>query len=332
MAHNLETLANGDTAFFSARVPAWHTLGTVTADCLTAEDALRVAYLGDWNLRKTPLQTVVDSELGAFTVDIEGKFAVVRDNPVTKLPDALGVVGDQYAIISNEDSFAFLNNLVDEGGAHFETAGSLGDGKRVFVTMKMPTHMSVGANGDLTELYLLVTTTHDGTGAFEAAVVPLRVVCQNTLNAGMARAVSHWKIRHTSSAMDRIGEARRALDLTFKYTEQFTALAQELAAAPMRDVDFGKFTSRLIPLAKDATDRQKAANGQTRDNLMWLFREAPTQEPIRGTKWGAFNAVAEYADWGTAVRGDSAVSRATRNMTYQYVTDLKTDALALLSA
>ena len=37
MAHQLEQFTDGTTAFFTAREVAWHKLGTVTADALTAE-------------------------------------------------------------------------------------------------------------------------------------------------------------------------------------------------------------------------------------------------------------------------------------------------------
>ena len=36
------------------------------------------------------------------------------------------------------------HTLVDESGAHFDTAGSLRGGREVFVTMRMPNHMTVG--------------------------------------------------------------------------------------------------------------------------------------------------------------------------------------------
>ena len=40
MAHELEILAGGQTAFASARLSAWHQLGTITEDTMTADEIM----------------------------------------------------------------------------------------------------------------------------------------------------------------------------------------------------------------------------------------------------------------------------------------------------
>nr|WP_256092785.1 hypothetical protein [Micromonospora aurantiaca] len=51
MPHELETYTDGTTAFASARLSAWHQLGTVTQDTMKAEEIMAAARLGDWGVR-----------------------------------------------------------------------------------------------------------------------------------------------------------------------------------------------------------------------------------------------------------------------------------------
>ena len=55
MAHEIETFDDGTAAFVTARHDAWHRLGIVTRDCLTAEQVMTTARLGGWNVHTVPL-------------------------------------------------------------------------------------------------------------------------------------------------------------------------------------------------------------------------------------------------------------------------------------
>src|SRR5215813_10969465 len=125
MAHELEQLANGQTAFVTVRVPAWHQLGTVTSDCMTAEDVMAKAFLGGWKVRKIELQGVETTADGVRIIECPDKRMTVRTNIFTNQTEYLGIVGSEYATVQNEETAEMLNHLVQESGAHFETAGSL---------------------------------------------------------------------------------------------------------------------------------------------------------------------------------------------------------------
>lgn len=162
MAHAIETFADGTAAFFTNREPAWHKLGVVTPNALTAAEALTTAQL-DWTVTKEPINATVLTDDGVTSVPVNGKWATVRQHPKTGV-SALGVVGDVYEVVQNTTAFEIANDLFDEGGAHFETAGSLFDGRKVFLTMKMPSHVQIGGQ-DVVDMYLLLTNTHDGTAS-----------------------------------------------------------------------------------------------------------------------------------------------------------------------
>jgi phage/plasmid-like protein (TIGR03299 family) len=113
--------------------------------------------------------------------------------------------------VQNEEAFQFVDQLLGSQ-LHFETAGSLHGGRRVWVLATLPEHMEVG--GDPVRPYVLLMNSHDGSTAVIAATTPVRVVCQNTLNWGLQRACQKFSIRHTEQIGRRVHEARssRSID------------------------------------------------------------------------------------------------------------------------
>jgi hypothetical protein len=93
MAHEIETFDDGSAAFVSACQDAWHRLGTVTRDCLTAEQVMTTAHLGGWNVHTVPLSATEMTPDGVTTLHVRDHFATVRTHPVSGQPDVLGVVG-----------------------------------------------------------------------------------------------------------------------------------------------------------------------------------------------------------------------------------------------
>ena len=309
MAHALEEFTDGTTAFFTAREVAWHKLGTVTTDSLTAEDALKTAYL-DWQVLKSeqPVGVMVENEY----ITTGDKFATYRFHPKTKKAEALGVVGNRYTPVQNAEAFSMLNNIADESGAVFETAGSINNGKKVFMTMKLPNTLQIGGI-DPVDLYLMAWNTHDGTSSFQIVVTPIRVVCQNTLTAAIGTAKSTFALRHTTNVGGKVQQAREALGLTFKYVEAFEKQAEALLSQKMTDKEFYSLVEKMIPIdEEDSRARNLADTARGTLNALWI---APTQTNIAGTKWAAYNAFTEYADWARPVKSAQDSARAIRIVT-----------------
>lgn len=332
--HALEQFEDGTTAFFSARDSAWHNLGTVTADALTAQDALETAQL-DWEVSFAPVYAQVVTDDGVTQVEVPNRRATVRNHPKKGI-SALGVVGMRYHILQNKDAFDFCNAIADESGAPFETAGSLGNGRRVFLTMKMPNDILV-AGKDRVGMYLLVTNSHDGSSPVTVAVTPVRAVCANTVALALDEAVTTYKVRHTESIGGKVQEAREALAMTYRYTDAFAEQADALMAIEMSNADFGAYIDSLwerpADKADDEANRALTMWGNRRSDLLTLWN-APTQNGIRDTAWGAYNTVVEYVDWFAPVRGkgDKTAMRSERILDGS-LNDIKTNAYrALVSA
>jgi len=327
MASKIETFADGTASFFSHRVPAWHALGTVTENALSANEALETAHL-NWEV----LQYPVMADVSGTPVIADGKRANVRTHPKTGDASVLGIVGTRYTVVQNEQAFKFCDDILDVGGATFETAGSLDKGRRVFMTMKMPEGINVGGH-DAINMYLMVVNSHDGSTPLLAAVTPVRVVCANTVAAGVAAAKSVYRVSHTASATGRLSDAREALKMSYQYTGEFELLANELYSKSMSDSEFIKFAEKLMgdaPIVKEGESTRSLAMFESkRDSLMGLWK-APTQDNIKNTQWAAYNTVVEYVDWFSPVRGGNVEVRRGERIVENTSNDFKEKALALL--
>jgi phage/plasmid-like protein (TIGR03299 family) len=317
---------DGKASFVSARVSAYHQLGTILPDVFTAETALKEAHLGGWNVRKEALQTVSG-------MLVPERFASVRTNPHTGETDLLGTVGTKYTPIQNEDNCEILNTLVDESGAHFEVAGALKGGREVFVSMKMPDHMLIGGV-DKVDTYISALNSHDGRSAFKLVIAPVRIECSNTQSAALKQATSTFTIRHTKNHSIAMAVARDALGLTFKYIDEFQQEAEKMIQQTMTEAAFAKIIAKSFGAAPKAADTTPQAEKvrTVHADLMSLFTDSPTATQIRGTRWAGYQAVTEYIDFFAPVRtkGDKQEARAIRALGETGVA-LKARAFDLLS-
>jgi phage/plasmid-like protein (TIGR03299 family) len=304
MAHELESDANGNTAFASLREPAWHGLGTVFTEEVTTQKMLSLAHLDNWNVR---LEDVATPE--GFNSDKTYSF-VTRTNPFNKDEnDILGVVGERYKVLQNEDLFAFGDNILD-GGGRWETAGSIKGGRQVFGSLALERETVLDPTGvsDKINTYLLINTSHDGSVAIQASITPVRVVCANTLNLALGAnrkgPKQSFKIRHTQTAEGKIAVAREALGLANKYMDEFDKMAQAMIEKTITERQFDEIVALAYPApAKDAKGSQKKYDGKI-DLIQSIYR-GTQNGMIAGTAWGALNGLTERLDWYRNSRGGS---------------------------
>lgn len=189
--------ANVEKMFYTRIVP-WHGLGTKVEEAPNSKEALIYAGL-DWKVTQESITTVTVTEICGFKANLRE-----TDKRV------LGIVSDRYQIVQNKEAFAFTDSLLGEG-VTYETAGSLADGKIVWILAKMPQKYII--SGDCIDPYIVFSNTHDGSGAIRIAMTPVRVVCQNTLNLALKSAKRSWSAKHTGNVMNRLDEARQTLQL-----------------------------------------------------------------------------------------------------------------------
>ena len=327
MAHNLEQ-QDGNTAFALRGAPAWHGLANVIFDQdahITTADMLKSAFLADWNVSLEPVVFPTTYRT------ISESFAVTRTNPFDAGTDVLAVVGDRYKVYQNEELFTFGDNLLD-GGAEWESAGSIKDGRQVFGSLVLPSEFTIDPSGiaDTTKSYLLVTTSHDGSSSIQACVTPVRVVCQNTLNMALNGSKQTFKIRHTQKAEGRIDEARRILGLSVAHMDNFATMAQALFESPVTNSEFDKLVATLYPAPDMASKGAFTKHTDKVDFIKALYLNSPTQEGITGTAWGALNALTERVDYFRA--GKAGMTEGMMSAASGFETGVNTEKARILSA
>lgn len=293
-------------SMFSVREVPWHGLGAVL-DCppATIAEAIERSGLG-WQVKREPI--AVDrgevATVGEWWLprceEIPGYYATVRQDT----REVLGIVGERYRIVQNQDAFQFVDQLLGSA-MHFETAGSLHGGRRIWVLARLPEHVEIG--GDPVRPYVLLMNSHDGSTAVIAATTSVRVVCQNTLNWGLSRATQRFSIRHTEQISRRVHEARRVLELSIDYYKQFKHTGDALASQRFTDRQLRQVLNQLYPSGTEdrASDRVTQACELRKDRIVELFLHGDTQGNAPGSKWAAVNAIVEFGDWLRPIRAGS---------------------------
>ena len=278
--------ANVETMFYTREKP-WHGLGTMVAEAPNSKDALRLAGL-NWKVLQEPVYTE-NKEL------IQGYKANVRDTD----RKVLGVVTDRYKVIQNEEAFAFTDTLLGEG-VRYETAGSLQEGRRVWMLARLPREFIIG--GERISPYMVFSNTHDGSGAVKTALTPIRVVCNNTLNLALRTAKRSWSMIHTGDISGKIEEAKNTLLLADEY---MTALGQEfenLRKIKLSEKQVLDYIKILLPMEENYSLLQKRGVEKLRADMKMRYFDAPDLKDVGNNGYRFVNAVSDFATHSTPRR------------------------------
>jgi phage/plasmid-like protein (TIGR03299 family) len=287
--HNLNF--NKDTqrySFVSAIEVPWHHAGTVLDHVFTAREAIEFGGL-DFTVEKQKLIT----ERG---LDVPDYFATVREDN----SDVLGLVGKDYTIVQNRDVFSFFDCIVGAGNAYYETAGCLGKGGVLFITAKLPKQIVIGKDGEI-DNYLVLCSSHDGSLAITAFFTPVRVVCQNTLNAAFSNNTNRVYIKHTQNVKERFVEAALIMGMHSQYLDKLEVAFRLLYDKKVSDQDMKSIITRAF-LSKEEiktlalTGNIELSTRKTNmvDGVVQYYHQATEIDSIRGTGFGVYNSVTGY--------------------------------------
>lgn len=230
----------------------------------------------------------------------------------------LGVVGANYGVVQNAKAFEFIDIITsgELGGERpvIETAGILDGGARMYVTAKMPNDMYLGGNDRISD-YILFTNTHDGSGAVTVLFTPIRVVCQNTLNAALRTAKNKLIFKHTSRVGERLDWERKenveravaVLKMHETFKEEFIKNLYVLADKKLEsDLDALKFASeiyttpaqmKLLKQANFMLDNVEEISTRSKNQITALRNTIESgigQDMYRGTKLWLFNGLTSF--------------------------------------
>ncbi len=278
--------ANVESMFYVRETP-WHGLGAKVMEAPDSEGALIAAGL-NWNVVQEPIFTGENEP-------IRGYKANIRDSDRR----VLGVVTDRYKVIQNHEAFAFTDELLGQG-VRYETAGSLQDGKKVWLLAHMPHEYII--SGERISPYLLFSNTHDGSGAIKVALTPIRVVCNNTLNLALSTAKRSWSMVHTGDIRSKMQEARDTLFMAERYMDELGKEFEALRLKKLPDQKVMEYIEVLLPVEDGSTPQQIKNIERLREDMKIRYFDAPDLQDTGKNAYRFINAVSDFATHAKPLR------------------------------
>ena len=300
---------------------------------VTINEAIE-AIGGNYTVKKQPLLRVDDAVVNAIINNVKdfdfskylNKDSIVETHCATIIEENnhfIATTGSGYGVVQNSKAFEFID-LMTSGtlGAEqtpiIETAGILDDGARLYVTAKMPNKFFIdGDDENGIDDYILFTNTHDGSGAVMALFTPIRVICQNTLNAAIRGAVNKVSFKHTARVGERLEftkeeNMKHILGILGKhkqFSEEFVAQMYNLKSQNITDTDATMFATYVMSGA-NASEHMRLVKSnnmdvlgvseiptRTKNNIISLrdaIESGVGQSKFRGTKLWLYNGLTTY--------------------------------------
>ncbi len=278
--------ANVESMFYVREKP-WHGLGVCVMEAPDSAHALELAGL-DWKV----VQKDVYTDDG---FPVPGFKANVRETD----DQVLGIVTDRYKVVQNDEAFAFTDELLGEG-VTYETAGSLQNGRKTWILARLPERYII--NGDEITPYLVFMNSHDGTGSIKAAMTPVRVVCQNTLNLALSTAKRTWSTNHTGDIKGKLDDARYTLLYADQYMSELGKEIDAMSHKSLTDKQVYDMIDTIIPSSPDATPIQAKNTRRMREELKMRYFDAPDLQHVGKNAYRFINAVSDFATHSKPIR------------------------------
>jgi len=291
---------------------AWVQAGTAV-NAGSASEAARQAGL-DWTVQLTDIYSqreVPVSGLESWTekLIVPKRQAVVKIMPGCSIADeVIGVVGDKYKVVQNMEVFSALDALVDSGDARYTAAGEYNNGANIWMVMELPVGVTVA--DDPHAAFLLVQSSHDGSCAVRIRPIIERLYCANQINRiikGKHKNAYTYVMKHTTNSELSVNDIRNITQLTYDSIQQYETIASTLLQVEVDErkvKNIFKAVWALPSEIEEAPDhllsqgqrRQRTIALNGRDSAWNIYSQSPTQENIRGTAFGVWQAVIEHAD------------------------------------
>jgi phage/plasmid-like protein (TIGR03299 family) len=288
---------------------AWVQAGTAV-NAGSASEAARQAGL-DWTVELSDMFVERKTIVSPFE-SITNRLNVPKRQAVIKRTEnsesVIGVVGDKYKIVQNMEVFSALDTLVDSGDARYTAAGEYNNGANIWMVMELPTGIQVA--NDPHAAFLLVQSSHDGSCAVRIRPIIERLFCANQINRiikGKDKNAYTYVMKHTTNSELSVNDIRNITQLTYDSIQQYETIANNMLQRRMDDrtvMNIFKSVWSLPSEIENAPEhllsqgqrRQRTIALNGRDSAWSIYSESPTQENIRGTAFGAWQAVIEHAD------------------------------------
>ena len=148
---------------------------------------------------------------------------------------------------------------------------------------------------DAVGLSLVLFGGHDGLTAVKGTPTATRLACTNQFSSLQRHA--SFTIHHTRDAEIKLAEIRQALDLTFQVGQDLQEIGDRLIQAPFTSKELLQLVDVIYPVERDERGVITEASLARRHGIRHVYEYEADQADIRGTRWGALQAVIAYEDW-----------------------------------
>ena len=297
MGHNIHRdEITKQMAFYSVKERPWWDGGQISETYEDSQAVIEKAHL-NYTVEKAPI--IYDFPSGKQQISDEDFYTFRTDTEVV-----LGTgIGSGYQVVQNERAFAFFDAIAKEHNIRYETAGALGKGQRIFITAKLPDNIRVG-NDDIIEKYIFLTMSHDGKESITAAFTPIRIVCNNTLNAALANCTNMVKIKHTADIETQFKEAQRIMNMVNTIAPKIEETFNRWSKVRITDKSLQRLIQIALSPSKETLDyirdgRIEDLSGNYRNQVFGAYgyammADSQRLETTQGTLFGAYNAITGY--------------------------------------
>ena len=322
-----------NTIYGTTRKAAWHKAG-VAVEATSASEVASQAGL-DWSVSLHDIEAnyQIPGNESVSRIPVENKKAVIKTTPMGET-SAIGVVGNRYKVFQNAEIFGALDNLIDSSGMRYAAAGEYDGGGKVWMLMETPMEMTIA--NDPHAAFLLAKTSHDGSSSVIIRPIIERLFCMNQINKIYKGKNKYtYQLSHTTNATLSISEISNIIQLSYDMANDYTQLADMLLAKEASHEHAKNYFKRVFPLPSKIEEvrydllstgekKQYTRAIQARETAFNIYAASPTQENIRNTEFGMWQAVIEWADYNA--KGKNLALRAISGTS----DNIKTRALELL--
>ena len=218
------------------------------------------------------------------------------------------MVGDNWEPVQNSEAFDFFGEYCLAGDMEMHTAGSLADGKNVWVLAKVNESFDV-LGEDRVDSFLLFSNPHQYGKSLNVRFTPIRVVCNNTLTMSLSDksknevALNHHKAFDPTIVKEQLGIAHEKF-------EMYKDAARFLAKKQTKIEDLVQYFNAIFPnetRPKRSRPTKICLVLRRRPTTCWRFNGA---EFAMNTYWNAVNAVTYMTDHELGRNADTRMQSA----------------------
>lgn len=292
------------------------------SNCKTFSEAMEVSKLNYTVSKasiyaKTEIPNTINDKNANNLVAFDNMYCPVENNYSTYRIDTgqqFGIVKGNYEIVQNNVAFSWFDNNIGRDGLQLDKAGYFSYGGMIFISVKLNNNYIKVGKDDI-ENYLVFSNSHDGSNAVRILFTPIRIICKNTLVSAIKTSDNYVSFKHTKNVIQSINTASEVLGITKIKIAETNELYNTLYKKAMYDVDVLNYLSKNIFNDEEIININKVTN----NDILKVFNRSSDladtisvnklnkftdiceyyvsgygQKEIRGTAWGAYNAVTGY--------------------------------------